>query len=118
LARKIIGEKNNSYLFLAHDPSPSHSGSLRDCSNSEDNAPIWHTAPLATQINNSVALHYMFYNFCRIHQTLKVTPAMEAGLTDHVWTLAELLSVEADFRLKSQVGSTTAISLLDRSDME
>ena len=43
---------------------------------------------------------------------------MEAGLTDHVWTLAELLSVEADFRLKSQVGSTTAISLLDRSDME
>jgi len=32
----------------------------------------------------------MFYNFCRIHQTLKVTPAMEAGLTDHVWSLEEL----------------------------
>jgi hypothetical protein len=39
---------------------------------------------------HSVALHYMFYNFCRIHQTLKVTPAMEAGLTDHVWSLEEL----------------------------
>jgi len=40
--------------------------------------------------SHSVALHYMFYNFCRIHQTLKVTPAMEAGLTDHVWSLEEL----------------------------
>jgi IS1 family transposase len=39
---------------------------------------------------HSVALHYMFYNFCRIHQTLRVTPAMEAGLTDHVWSLEEL----------------------------
>lgn len=37
-----------------------------------------------------LALHYMFYNFCRIHQTLKVTPTMEAGLTDHVWSLEEL----------------------------
>ena len=41
---------------------------------------------------HSVALHYMYYNFCRVHQTLRVTPAMEAGLSDHVWTLAELLS--------------------------
>jgi hypothetical protein len=39
---------------------------------------------------HSVALHYMFYNFCRIHQTLRVTPAMEAGLTNHVWSLEEL----------------------------
>jgi IS1 family transposase/transposase-like protein len=34
-----------------------------------------------------------FYNFCRIHRTLRVTPAMEAGLTDHVWSVEELLSV-------------------------
>lgn len=40
-----------------------------------------------------VALHYMYYNFCRIHQTLKVTPAMEAGLTDHVWGLEELIAL-------------------------
>jgi len=39
---------------------------------------------------HSVALHYMFYNFCRVHMTLRVTPAMEAGLTDHVWSLEEL----------------------------
>ena len=35
----------------------------------------------------AVALHFMHYNFCRIHQTLRVTPAMEAGISNHVWTL-------------------------------
>jgi IS1 family transposase len=42
---------------------------------------------------HSVALHYMHYNFCRIHQSLRVTPAMEAGLTDHVWTLGEVIAL-------------------------
>jgi IS1 family transposase len=37
-----------------------------------------------------VALYFMHYNFCRIHKTLRVTPAMEAGLTNHVWTIEEL----------------------------
>lgn len=41
----------------------------------------------------AVALHFMYYNFCRIHQTLRVTPAMEAGVTDHVWDIAELLKL-------------------------
>jgi hypothetical protein len=36
------------------------------------------------------ALHFMYDNFCRVHKTLRVTPAMEAGLTDHVRTLEEL----------------------------
>jgi IS1 family transposase len=40
----------------------------------------------------AVALHFAYYNFCRIHQTLRVTPAMEAGLTDHVWTINELIT--------------------------
>jgi hypothetical protein len=35
----------------------------------------------------------MHYHYCRVHSTLRVTPAMEAGLTDHVWTLAELCSL-------------------------
>jgi IS1 family transposase len=39
----------------------------------------------------AVALHFAYYNFCRVHKTLRVTPAMEAGLTDHVWTIAELI---------------------------
>jgi IS1 family transposase len=42
---------------------------------------------------HAVALHYMYYNFCKVHQTLRVTPAMEAGLTDHVWALQELLGL-------------------------
>jgi hypothetical protein len=41
----------------------------------------------------AVALHYMYYNFCKIHQTLRVTPAMEAGVTDHVWSLEELVGL-------------------------
>ena len=41
---------------------------------------------------HSVALHYMFYNFCRVHSTLRhSTPAMAAHLTDHVWSVADLL---------------------------
>ena len=39
---------------------------------------------------HAVAIHFMHYNFCRIHQTLRVTPAMEAGIADHVWSLEEL----------------------------
>jgi hypothetical protein len=39
----------------------------------------------------AAALHFAYYNFCRVHQTLRVTPCMEAGLTDHIWTIRELL---------------------------
>jgi IS1 family transposase len=37
------------------------------------------------------ALWFGYYNFCRVHQTLRVTPAMESGITDHVWSFPELL---------------------------
>lgn len=39
-----------------------------------------------------IALHFAHYNFVRVHQTLRTTPAMAANLTDHLWTLPELLS--------------------------
>lgn len=38
----------------------------------------------------AIALHFMYYNFGKIHKTLRVTPAMEAGVSDHVWTLEEI----------------------------
>jgi IS1 family transposase len=38
----------------------------------------------------AVSLHYMHYNFCRIHKTLRVTPAMAAGISDHVWDIADI----------------------------
>jgi hypothetical protein len=37
-----------------------------------------------------IALHYMHYNVARIHKSLRVTPAMEAGVSDHAWSLGEL----------------------------
>ena len=42
---------------------------------------------------SAVALHFMHYNFCRVHGSLRVTPAMEARLTDHVWSLEELVGL-------------------------
>ncbi|WP_439638333.1 IS1 family transposase [Nevskia sp.] len=42
---------------------------------------------------HAVALHMMFYNFGRVHKTLRVTPAMEAGIADHVWSLAEIAAL-------------------------
>ncbi|HWW01683.1 MAG TPA: hypothetical protein VNZ64_18435 [Candidatus Acidoferrum sp.] len=39
----------------------------------------------------AVARHYMYYNFARIHQTLRCTPAMEAGISDRVWSLEEII---------------------------
>ncbi len=38
------------------------------------------------------ALWFAYYNWCRVHKTLRVTPAMESGITDHVWTIAELIA--------------------------
>lgn len=44
--------------------------------------------------NYSYALHFFYYNFMRVHSTLRVTPAMESKLTDHVWTWEELIRAE------------------------
>lgn len=44
-------------------------------------------------LEHAVALHFMYYNFGRIHKTLRVTPAMEAGISDHVWTLEEIAAL-------------------------
>lgn len=46
--------------------------------------------PDEVRITNSGGNTY--HNFCRIHQTLRVIPAMEAGITDHIWTIQELLA--------------------------
>jgi len=41
----------------------------------------------------AIALYFVHYNFARVHQTLRVTPAMEAGLSDHVWSIAEIIGL-------------------------
>jgi hypothetical protein len=42
---------------------------------------------------HALAIHYMYYNFGRIHQSLRVTPAMEAGISDHVWDIDEIVAL-------------------------
>jgi len=42
---------------------------------------------------HAISLHYIYYNFCRIHQTLRVTPAIEAGVTDRLWEIEDILSL-------------------------
>jgi len=41
----------------------------------------------------AVSLHFMYYNFCRVHQTLRVTPTMEPGISDHVWGIGEIVAL-------------------------
>ncbi len=42
---------------------------------------------------HAVALYFMYYNFVRVHSTLRVTPAMEAGISDHVWSIEEMCAL-------------------------
>ncbi len=45
---------------------------------------------------HAVAIHYAHYNFVRRHQTLRMPPALKAGVTDHLWTLEELVALADD----------------------
>jgi len=52
------------------------------------------TNALSKKLGNlkaAVTLYFAWYNFCRVHQTLRVTPVMEAELGDHIWEIGELL---------------------------
>jgi hypothetical protein len=42
---------------------------------------------------HAAALHFMYYNFCRIHQTLRITPAIAAGVTDHLWNIEDIIEL-------------------------
>jgi hypothetical protein len=42
---------------------------------------------------HAMALHFLYYNFVRIHKTLEVTPAMAAGVTDRLWEVADMVGV-------------------------
>ena len=42
---------------------------------------------------HAISLHFMYYNFCRIHKTFRVTPAMKAGVSDHVWGVEEIIAL-------------------------
>lgn len=50
-------------------------------------------AKKALNLQRSLALYFMHYNFCRRHMTIKTTPAIAAGVTDHLWTLHDLANL-------------------------
>ena len=52
---------------------------------------------------HSVAIHFMHYNFVRIHQSLRVTPAMVAGMTDTLWSLTDMVRVIEDWETARSV---------------
>jgi hypothetical protein len=52
----------------------------------------------------SVTLHYMNYNFCRIHKTLRITPAMAAGVTDRLWEIGDIVKVLEDWETNQARG--------------
>jgi IS1 family transposase len=64
---------------------------------------------------HQVALYFFHYNFCRIHTTLRVTPAMEAGLTDHVWSLAELCSLLPERKPNVRIDKELVLKALNKT---
>lgn len=62
--------------------------------------------------NRAVALHFMYYNFCRIHKTMRVTPAMEAGLADHQWAIADLFALAPPKEAVSRATATEKMMVI------
>ncbi len=63
----------------------------------------------------AVALYAMHYNFYRVHEALRITPAMQLGVTDHVWSISELIAAALDGEWPP--GTTTEDPMnLDRAD--
>jgi hypothetical protein len=65
---------------------------------------------------HQVALYFFHYNFCRVHKTLRVTPAMEAGLTDHVWTLDELVGLLPEKKPNAKIDRELVLKALAKSN--
>src|SRR5271157_152240 len=63
---------------------------------------------------HQVALYFFHYNFCRVHKTLRVTPAMEAGLTDHVWSLEELCGLLPEKKPNARVDKEMITKALEK----
>ncbi|MEJ0042128.1 MAG: IS1 family transposase [Rhizomicrobium sp.] len=51
----------------------------------------------------AVALYAMHYNFCRVHETLRITPAMQIGVTDHIWSISELVNAALNGEIQARV---------------
>jgi IS1 family transposase len=61
---------------------------------------------------HQIALYFFHYNFCRIHKSLRCTPAMEAGIADHVWTLEELCALLQEKKPNAKVDKELVLKAL------
>jgi hypothetical protein len=59
---------------------------------------------------HAMSIHYMHYNFVRIHSTLRVTPAMEAGVTDRLWAMDDIVRI-ADEREAAELATLKRLKL-------
>jgi hypothetical protein len=69
------------------------------------------TTAFSKKLDNHIAaisLHFMYYNFVRIHQTLRVTPAVAAGVTDRVWEVADIVRLLEEHKGEKQSAKGTA----------
>jgi len=57
---------------------------------------------------HAIALHFMHYNFARVHQTLKSTPAMRAGVADHLWSIEEIVDLLPPLKYNTRPKKTTS----------
>ena len=64
---------------------------------------------------HQVAVYFFHCNFCRVHSTLRVTPAMEAGLTDHIWTLEELCGLLPERKPNARIDKELVLRALQQS---
>ena len=61
----------------------------------------------------AVALYATHYNFCRVHEVLRITPAMQLGVTDQVWSIGELIDAALDGMLPDGTATENPMNLVD-----
>lgn len=106
----IAGTPNPSYVTTAHVERQNLTIRM-DCQRFARKT-LAHSKSLANH-KAAVALHFAYYNFCRIHDSIRVTPAMQVGLTDQAWTVADLIqqAKEAESRASAaRLAETVVVS--------
>ena len=66
----------------------------------------------------AVGLYVAHYNLCRVHEALRITPAMQLGITDHIWTIGELVDAALEGTLPEQPGRRVGPQGLHRKAMK
>jgi IS1 family transposase len=61
----------------------------------------------------AVALYAAHYNFCRVHEALRITPAMQVGVTDHIWSISELVAAAIDGEIQERVNQHRHLTVID-----